>query len=159
MYRVSIDPGSSACGICVWENKTPIWCGNIYPHRDDHDNFQKIHRIMRKIEDEVWDEFPDWDEVFCELPSFFSGARGRAVAVSGDLIKLTMFVGCIYEFCRNNRVDFTPVTPMEHMGQLPQPVLIQRIRQKLPDIDKLNPKSHAWDSISIGWYGLTGKAL
>jgi hypothetical protein len=167
-YRISIDPGSTAIGVAVWvnpikHNKLPIWCGNLYPEKDtkDLDVFRKIDSLMKKFETQVVDEFEYITDCYCEIPTYFESNRGQHVAASGDLIKLTLSVGSIMEFCRNWGIEFCPIRVIDWRGQLPESVMQSRVKELLgPELlQALNPKSHSFDAIGIGHYGITGEAI
>tara|TARA_R100000789_G_scaffold86061_2_gene82118 strand:- start:289 stop:552 length:264 start_codon:yes stop_codon:yes gene_type:complete len=79
----------------------------------------------------------------------------------GDLQKLTYLVGSMGQTCmdlafgKDLNTEFMTVTPAGWKGQLSKKIVIDRIRKRIPDVDKdFQPKLDIWDAIGIGLWAL-----
>src|SRR5258708_6256434 len=103
--RLTVDPGISGTGIATWLARDwekcvpPVAVTNIYAREGEWED--RVPVICERFE---WNLklAGDVDLVCIELPKFFSGVRGNATAVSGDLIKLTYLAGCYAEIARKH---------------------------------------------------------
>ena len=95
--------------------------------------------------------------VAIEQPQIWTAdSSSLASAARGDLFKLAVLVGDIIGHLRvglQNRVEIRLVTPNEWKGQLPKPVVMERVRTIL---GYNNPacrlRDHETDAIAIGLY-------
>lgn len=158
----SVDPGIGGTGYALWELKrwrtvvVPLSVGVITPKGGTP--LGKCRDLMDKLLALFDDE--DVTEVYCEMPSFFQGAFGRAVAIRGDLGKLTFAAAMIAAAAWGVEAAFHPVEVNEWKGQTPKEVMARRIRKRIgaEAMDRLGIKSHAIDATGIGLYakGLLG---
>jgi Holliday junction resolvasome RuvABC endonuclease subunit len=151
---ITLDPGISGTGIAVWSSKkwkeqlvNPVHCENLYP-KEKKDFVVKTNSLLRKIENLF--EIYDIKELWCEMPEFFDDAGGHMAAKKGDLVKLVFFVGAVAGICYTNGVHFRSIKPSEWKGQTSKEMVIRKIRYLLPEIHRINPKSHSYDAIGIG---------
>lgn len=147
---ISVDPGSGGTGIAVWSDKD-------YP-----DRVCILQSKFKKWEDKVRDigiqfKFLLNKEhhikiVYIEDPHYFDTAMGRAVAIKGDLGKLTFIVGFFGGICFGENFPFALIPVKMWKGQLPKEIVMQRIKEKLGNKICRDYKSHVWDAVGIGLY-------
>jgi hypothetical protein len=90
-------------------------------------------------------------EVACEYPIFFQNRRGMDTAAKGNLVEMAYCVGCVSGWARSFGATFIPVPVTDWKGQLPKPVVNERIAARI-DTSLLSKKSHDWDACGIGLY-------
>ena len=144
-YYLTIDPGLNGTGWALWSRGWILldW-GDIYSKRPLWlDKGYEIGNYLESISKRA-------HYIFTEYPSYFDSTGGRMVAKRGDLLKLTWFVGYI---CGRFKSKYpTLVTVQSWKGQLPKKVTEARARRELPQLRKMNMKSHVFDAIGIGLY-------
>ena len=89
--------------------------------------------------------------VVIEYPELWTGsAKSIASASTGKLFKLTYLVGGYGEVVRRLPCTRLPilVTPTEWKGQLPKEVVINRINQKIKNLEKI--RDHEGDALGMG---------
>lgn len=153
---LSVDPGIGGTGWAAWEEKDfakrlrcPVACGNLYAHSSANGMVEKSFSILDKLEP-IFERY-SVKMLISEEPEFFDSAGGHMTAVTGDLIKLTFFVGTLAGLCHSLDIDFSSVPPSEWKGQTSKEQVIRKLLHILPDLDrKLRPKSHSYDAIGIG---------
>ncbi len=107
---------------------------------------EKTESILRKMR-EVFKNYVV-REMWCEMPQFFDDSGGHMAAKTGDLLKLTFFVGALKGTFPDAEMKL--VTPSQWKGQRSKDSVIRKIRHINP---KIEGKSHSWDAIGIGYYG------
>lgn len=149
----SIDPGSSAMGLALWNPDDwkvrlahPEFIVNIYPgnHADSHD---KILEILWYL-DNKFKEFKV-TEVVSETCEYFDTAGGATVAKEGALVKLARSVGAVEGLCHSMKIPLTLVLPREWKGQTSKEMVDRKVRTILPNLPS-HAKSHNIDAIGIG---------
>jgi hypothetical protein len=167
---LSIDPGVSGTGICVWDSATwgkkfqvkqglsfsnhysnPIHVENFMPH--GYDNWvitcEKFHEKLHTIINRYMVR-----RVFCEFPQYFASSKGHAATGKGDIYKLSclvgVFAGCVWEYGG----EFNCILVNEWKGQLSKDAVIQRIGVRLPTLGSsgMHIESHSYDAIGIGLF-------
>lgn len=162
---LSVDPGVKTMGYALLQSfkgneylKPRIKiakAGHLTLPKDDKRPFDlQVASLIEWLYDEVYIEFEgDITTVACEMPQFFNTRRGFDTAAGGDLTEMSYCVGCVSGFADYKLgAKFIPVPVTKWKGQLPKPVVIQRIKT-LVDVSKLSPKgSHDWDACGIGLF-------
>lgn len=153
---VSIDPGVNGTGYALWdEDRDLMYARTIHPLTKEKKWALRARSISLAFHHALHCTGIDGiDTVIIESPTLFGGAKGHAVAASGDLVKLAMITGMLLEVCFNEKLKPILTTPYEWKGQLPKSVCERRIRNRLGDaFPKERLSSHAIDAIGIGlWY-------
>jgi Holliday junction resolvasome RuvABC endonuclease subunit len=153
--NVSIDAGLNGCGLSAWslrewlESCPPIACRNIYARSGEW--YERAYELVAKVLEFLSEYAPE--TVFIEYPEFMpDSVKGYTAAAKGDLLKLTFLVGALAQALQaaGYRVVLVPVHVWK--GQLSKKIVEARIKREIPEVVKLNPKSHSWDSIGIGLY-------
>jgi len=88
------------------------------------------------------------ETVVLEYPELFSGdAKSQASAARGDLFKLTFLIGGLAQVAREATGKLPIlVLPKEWKGQLPKPVVINRIKKQLG----IDCQDHEGDAVAMG---------
>lgn len=156
-YRYSLDPGISGTGVAIWKDSEwkdraalPVLTENLYPSARCTDWTERAETIGRKLL-ELFNRYPPLF-VYCEFPEFQDSAKGYAVATKGDLQKLTFIVGFFAAMAWEKRAAFVPYKVSVWKGQLPKPVVISRIIERIPGISEMKVSSHSFDAIGVGLY-------
>jgi hypothetical protein len=155
LKTISVDPGISGTGYAVWEGKTLTACGNIYGKGE----------VWQVVAGAVADRFHELfvaegpHKVVIEFPQHFEGLTGRTAESKGDTLKLACLAGMLTQIARRDGTPVYYVTPNQHKGNLPKSIVEQRIRKKIPESVTLQPKSHSYDAISIGYFHLFQKMI
>jgi Holliday junction resolvasome RuvABC endonuclease subunit len=157
---MSIDPGIGGTGVAVWDLelwKTPkvnplatyvltptgqkIWTADMYELFEMFDELLDKHNPA---------------QLWCEYPQYFLG--NHSATTEGNIYKLSSVVGMYMGMIKSRGGILAPVYVNEWKGQMSKDATIVRIKKRLPNIDLLNVKSHAWDAVGIGLYaqGLFG---
>lgn len=159
MCVLSIDPGLDGTGLAWWrwegwkEPEGPFNCENLYGATREPEIGNWLVRgqvIASKLRVRISTPNLKVMHIYCEYPKFMDNASGHMVARKGDLLKLTTLVGVFAEMAWERRIPFTLVPVNDWMGQLPFEVMQRRLIDRIPDVVKLNPKSHSWSAIGIG---------
>lgn len=140
---MTVDPGTSGSGYAIWDSSWNLKChGVVTPKAGTWDSKKSIICAKLLAIASRYGVCKTW----VEEPQKFGGVHGNMVAASGDLVKLSMFVGYFEGYigipCERVRV-------LDWKGQLPKRVVEGRIKILIPGIQA---KSHAWDAIGIGLY-------
>lgn len=149
---LTVDPSLTSTGLALWNYRTLIGTEllKVSPREGEH-WLSVAQRMTMKFHDVLHVRQPH--KVTIELPSFYASSSGHMVAVRGDLIKLACIVGMFTRTAMEPGADVRLVEPNEWKGQLPKDVVIQRVRDRIPEIDKkFAPKKDSWDAIGIGLY-------
>lgn len=159
MAVLSVDPGLTGTGYAVWSASAELWRLSRKPTRvgvitppAKLEAMAKLRYLVERLSGLMANE--DINRVACELPEFWAGAFGRAVAARGDLVKLSLVVGAVAALAVERRAVFTTVPVRDWKGNLPKDVVERRIRRRIGDgvCEQLGIKSHAWDAVGIGLY-------
>lgn len=155
-YALSIDPGVTGTGVALWSIRDwkrlcgPMECFNVYPSGDkptQRNWYTRGWDVIEKVKASVPLGRVRW--VYLEFPAYFQSAGGRVTARSGDLVKLSTFVGMLTGQL-GRRVYLVPVNDWK--GDLSKSVVELRIRQLLgPEVCK-GWTQHTWDAVGIGLY-------
>lgn len=162
--NVTIDPGLGATGIAVWDAETwkhlerpvetRLWrIGHKWQRSKpwwERAQIQgrRLKALLYPDGTEVEKVYGEVEKVYCELPMFFEGESGHAVASEGSLVKLTYLVGVFAGIAGSS---FIPVSVADWKGQMPKDVANRIIRRIL----NVGPKEYVrdeWDAVGIGLY-------
>jgi hypothetical protein len=154
--RVSIDAGLNGTGLAFWNERTwgdlcpPSQVANIYARGGSWD--ERARKLTEKFRFELQPTTRHCVTVaYIEVPEYMEGtARVNASTVKGDTLKLAMVVGAFMAVCWELSIPILPYEVHEWKGQLPKEIVWKRIKARIPDVVKLNPKSHSIDAIGIG---------
>lgn len=154
---ISVDPGVNGTGVCEWDEENIYSVETIYANRLPQLNLSWESRAWTIADrfGRLLDNAPSHvNQIVIERPILFGGAKGRAVAASGDLIKLAMITGMLFAIAYERTSRIRLVAPNEWKGQLPKSVCEARIRKKLgKSFPEGRQSEHAIDAIGIGlWY-------
>jgi len=154
---MSIDPGVKSFGYCLWE--TPRSWQNVrlkfaaVSTFTATEPFEQLEALANFLQ-----EFPfGCDRVVCEIPTFFVGAKGYAAARGGSLVNLSIAVGIVLSWAKQQKAEFVPAPVQSWKGQLSKEATIERIRPQLftEELQLLtDPPSHDWDAAGIGLWQL-----
>ena len=160
-YRLTIDPGSEGTGIAVWESLH--WKHKLrYPRKTinltapkDHEWQDKADLILISLRGYVEGCNSDLRSkvraAYIEYPEYFSTSeKGSAAAGSGKLVKLVFLAGGIYGVLRSLGIPTYLVPVNQWRGQVPERVLLGRIKARLPDLEYKKLTPHEIDAIGIG---------
>lgn len=147
MRTMSIDPGISGTGWCIWEKEDPKQFGIITaPSKLEWQ--QKGKLIANTILHEV--SKYDVKFVYCEMPAYHQSMGGLVTARSGALVKLSYLVGLISGAILP--MDMGLIAVRDWKGQLPKDVMNKRIEEILGKTKCKQFKSHIWDAVGVGLY-------
>lgn len=153
--NVSIDAGLNGCGLAAWSLRQwgevcpPLAIRNVYARSGSWD--ERAYELVVKVLEFLSGYAAG--TVFIEYPEFMpDSVKGWTAAAKGDLLKLTFLVGALAQALQAAgwRVVLVPVHIWK--GQLSKKIVEARIKREIPEVIRLNPKSHSWDSIGIGLY-------
>lgn len=164
---IGVDPGLSGTGWALWTrdrvrrgfDAVPAACGIVTSSRRLawRDKIAAIeHTFVSGIID-----ITRWGTttVFVEMPEWQGSAKSAMTWTTGDMQKLTYLVGYLDGCAQLWAEEFVPVPVSVWKGQLPKDVVQRRI-EKIVGLDHcraLKIKSHAWDAVGIGLYGMKMK--
>jgi hypothetical protein len=145
---VSIDPGVGGTGMVFWKGEkavkvltlrsgsSPDWAIKA---RTIMESFNQFMRLLGRV-----------DRVVMEMPGYMAGVGGHMVAQSGDLVKLALLTGMIFEASHafSSNVELVPVH--EWKGQLPKDVCAERIFEIMGASFPKGQSNHAVDALGIG---------
>lgn len=154
-YFVTLDPGQRT-GVALWSeperdrlvapNWVSLWTGGVCRVLTWAERCEalalKLGLLLRQYNVSI---------VYCEMPAFFEGEKGHAAAAKGDVVKLAYLVGVYAGICHKDGVRFSVVPVREWKGQLPKPIVIQRVKRKLGKSCGLY-RGDQWDAVGIGLY-------
>ncbi len=154
---VALDPGLNGTGVAVFQDATPIRTEVVYTKRGAEwwRRARAIADAVAQITEEesrktTWSRATPY-RVVCETTQYMGTGMGWK---TGDLQRLTFLDGVLYE--RLRPAPFLPILPMDWKGQLPKPVVEDRIRKILGATvcRKLKIETHAWDATGIGLWAV-----
>jgi hypothetical protein len=160
---LAVDPGLNSAGYAWWGwseirvTLPPARVGLVKPKRSG-----ALGERMQSIDDGVWAQrLPGCSHrlhthLVVEMPHYQENAAAGFGWKTGDLQKLTLLVGYLVN---HNWGAVTLATPRDWKGQLPKPVIIERITNRLGEraCVRLNIERDAWDAVGIGLWAMTGK--
>lgn len=161
---LSIDPGIEM-GWAIWDGSVsaetqptpqpPLDTGIISP-RKDAPWISRSNLIMWAFDNLVKQTGDAYEgrveNVYCEWPGYFDDAAGQLTASSGALVKLTIAVGRVMQYCQDHRLKFFPIQVGDWKGQVSKEVVERRIRRRLGDAVCSGFRKHVWDAVGVGLY-------
>jgi hypothetical protein len=151
--RLSVDVGNAGTGLAFWQDSRwedrralPTAVLNLYAPKAV-EGWQERAEFLCSAFDETL-KSRAVVHVYIEEPEFWQGSvKGMTAATKGDLIKLVHLVGMYHGVCLKRGIPVTLIPVSVWKGQLPKPVVISRIKARLPGV---KASSHSWDAIGIG---------
>lgn len=140
---LAIDPGVAGSGVAVWLAGEKYPCFNEAVKKKDRKAYRNYFaELLHKFEVKY---------VMIEKPAFQNSVKGQMALRKGDLIELTLFVGGMEMALMELGAEVELIDVSLWKGQLPKEVVNTRIKSVFPEV---NAKSHDWDAIGIGLWGL-----
>lgn len=169
-YVVGIDPAFGGTGIAIFQDGKLTNVTRL--RKTGNQSFEeRAHDLALRTANWIYDTVSNRENprvgivsppvVICEIPAY-QGTPSRSMGwKKGDLQKLTYLVGSMGQTCMDLafetewNTEFMTVTPAGWKGQLSKKIVIDRIRKRIPDVDKdFQPKLDIWDAIGIGLWAL-----
>ena len=147
---LSIDPGLGSTGYGVWFNGRLTRAGLLHAPKKGTvpERAVALAHDLRRIPVE------GYARIVCEMPEFQGSAQRQMGWKTGDLQSLTFLVGAMAGvlMATNTGDAFEIVKPSEWKGQLPKPIVIDRIKARLGHkiCTALHIEKDAWDAVGIG---------
>lgn len=158
MGQLFIDPSIDSMGWAYWNGKD-------YRTQQPPTDFGLIKSTEKKWEAKIFEQGNSLISVlnrfvrephisiYCEMPQFFSSAKGNSAAVTGSLQKLSAMVGVVMYIAHQNSDNPLHLLPVnEWKGQLPKSVVISRILKFYGPKKCKNFKDDIWDAVGMGLY-------
>lgn len=177
---ISIDPGCSTMGVCVWDmsswdaNKLrpPVEAlavnlnkGGFLREQTNSGgmyNYLSGTRELIKRLKRIAARYAKVDRVYCEEMESFGGVRGNAAG--GDVLHVAFACGAFYQWASELGAGFHPVRVTEWKGNLSKEQVYRRILKRFDLTEHSEeeertfagiltyPISHDWDACGIGLF-------
>jgi len=148
---LTIDAGIGGTGIAVWlyGKYYEIDCVSItakgsWEHRCD--------LLLIEVEKILAYHAITFDLIAIEKPFVAMSGKCLASAQSGDVIKLALLAGRLWQLCWHWCDHFRWVTVQEWKGQLPKKITEHRVNKRLPQLSQYQLTDHEYDALGIGLY-------
>lgn len=156
---VSIDPGLAGTGVAYWKRATtnilvPPTSVAVLTTRTKGIEWDVRARSLADDVVSVVDAAEHKVIVVSEFTEFYDAPSKSMSWKTGDLQKLTFFIGLIAGRLDDIGIHMELATPRMWKGQLPKHVIERRIRKRLGEkaCTALGIKTHAWDAVGIGMW-------
>lgn len=148
---ITIDAGIGGTGVAVWEGGRfyEVNCISITTKKSWQDRCDLLCIEVEKLIDRHKIIF---DLIAIEKPFVAMSGKCLASAQSGDVIKLTLLAGRLWQLCWHYCNQFQWVTVQEWKGQLPKKITEKRVIKRLPQLSEYQLTDHEFDALGIGLY-------
>lgn len=156
-YTLGVDPGLNGTGWALLYNEsgeTVLHSHGIFFHGITDSLVRRSMHYSEDLQNTLKQFMDKVNEVCIEYPAYFDTTSGNMIAKRGDLTKLTFLVGVLTKTVQSLKIKVTLVPVNTWKGQLPKEVVKRRILKKLGENQCRNLKSHDWDAVGLGLYGL-----
>lgn len=154
-----IDPGLQGTGWAIVSRRRqellPLACGVLHTSSKDRKlGWEKRAVVLAwELRNKV-DQY-NVQNVVCEFTEYHAGASKVMAWKTGDLQRLTFFVGVIYTLLLGAGIETVVVRTSHWKGQMNKQVVELRVRKHYGKrvMRELRPHTHAWDAMGMSlWY-------
>jgi len=146
---MTIDVGIGGTGVAIWEGDR-FYNVNCISITEKKSWETRCDLLLIQLEKILKRHAITFSLIAVEKPYIAFSGKSLASASSGDVIKLALLAGRVWQLCWFWCEEFQWVSVQEWKAQLPKKITEHRVLKRLPQLSKYKLTDHEFDALGIG---------